>query len=220
MDRANTARMTGQTLARRAIGVEYVTLGWNSLEAVVAIVSGVVASSVALTAFGIDSGIELISATVVLVRLRALVAGSEPDERKERRALRIVAVCFFALAGYVVIDATISLALGERPAVSPAGVAISGAALIVMPTLAVAKRRIATRLDTGGLTGPAVLLRADAAETALCATLAATTLVGLGLNAAFGWWRADPVASLAVVYFAIREGREAWAGELDCCGDD
>lgn len=220
MNRPKSAGMTGQRLARGAVGVEYVTLGWNSLEAVVAMVSGIIAASVALTAFGIDSGIELVSATVVLVRLRALVAGDEPDERKERRAMRVVAVCFYALAGYVAIDASISLAVGDRPAISPAGVAIAAAALIVMPSLAAAKRRIAGRLDSGGLTGPAALLRADAAETALCAVLAATTLVGVGLNVVFGWWWADPVASLAVVYFAIREGREAWAGELDCCDED
>lgn len=220
MNQSRSAGMTERRPARGAVRVEYVTLGWNCLEAIVAIVSGIIAASVALTAFGIDSGIELVSATVVLVRLRALVAGGEPDDRKERRALRVVAVCFFALAGYVLIDASVSLAVGDRPAISPAGVAIAAAALIVMPTLAAAKRRIAVRLETGGLTGPAALLRADAAETALCAILAVTTLVGVGLNAAFGWWSADPVASLAVVYFAIREGRETWAGELDCCDEN
>ena len=200
--------------------VEYLTLGWNTVEAVVAMVSGVVAASVALTAFGIDSAIELVSAAVVLVRLRALLARGEPDERKERRALRIVAVCFFALAAYVIIDATVSLARGDHPAVSLAGIAISVAALVVMPTLAVAKHRVAGHLDRKSLPGAAALLRADAAETGLCAVLAATTLLGLGLNAAFGWWWADPVASFAVVYFAIQEGREAWEGELDCCTDE
>jgi divalent metal cation (Fe/Co/Zn/Cd) transporter len=204
----------------QASRIEYLTLGWNTVEAVVALVSGVVAASVALTAFGIDSGIELISAAVVLVRLRALLAQGEPDERKERRALRIVAVCFFALAAYVVIDATVNLAAGDHPAVSPAGIAVSVAALIVMPTLAAAKRRVAGRLDSDALPGAAALLRADAAETVLCAVLAATTLLGLGLNATFGCWWVDPIASLAVVYFAIREGREAWEGELDCCRNE
>lgn len=215
-----TAAPTEHTSVASALRAEYATLGWNTLEAVVALVSGVVAASVALTAFGIDSGIELVSAGVVLVRLRALLARGEPDEQKERRALRIVAVCFYALAAYVLIDATISLALRDRPATSPTGIAISAAALIVMPTLAAAKRRIAGGLDTSGLSGAAVLLRADAAETVLCAVLAATTLVGLGLNAAFGWWWADPIASLTVVYFAIKEGREAWEGELDCCSHE
>lgn len=210
----------GQRAARQAVGVEYLTLGWNSLEAVVALVSGVVAASVALTAFGIDSGIELVSATVVVIRLRALIAGGEPDEAKERRALRVVAVCFYALTGYVVIDAAISLAVAEHPTVSPAGIAISVAALIVMPTLATAKRRVADRLAADEHNGPAALLGADAAETTLCAALAATTLAGIGFDAVFGWWWADPVASLAVVYFAIKEGREAWAGQLDCCDED
>jgi divalent metal cation (Fe/Co/Zn/Cd) transporter len=208
------------TSVSRALRAEYVTLAWNTVEAVLALVSGVVASSVALTAFGIDSGIELVSAVVVLVRLRAMLARVEPDEHRERSALRSVAVCFYALATYVLIDATISLALRDRPAASPTGIGVSIAALVIMPTLAAVKRRIAGGLSTSGLPGAATLLRADAAETVLCAVLAVTTLVGLGLDAAFGWWWADPVASLAVVYFAVREGREAWAGELDCCNDD
>lgn len=129
-------------------------------------------------------------------------------------------MCFYALAAYVVIDATISLVEADHPTVSRAGIAISAAALVVMPILAMAKRRAAGRLAANGFDGPAALLRADAAETALCAVLAATTLAGVGLDAVFGWWWADPVASLAVVYFAVKEGREAWAGELYCCGED
>ncbi len=132
----------------------------------------------ALTAFGIDSGIELVSVVVVLMHLRALVAGGEHDEWKERQALRIIAVCFYVLAVYVFIDVTLSIVFAVHPATSPAGVAISAVALIVMPTLAAAKRRVAVRLDTSGLIGPAILLRADAAETALCAVLSATTLLG------------------------------------------
>ncbi len=205
-------------LARRAASLEYATLGWNTVEAVVAIASGVVAASVALMAFGIDSGIELVTATVVAVRLRALIAGDEPDEAKERLALRVVAVCFFALAAYVVIDAAVSLIAADHPSTSVSGIAVTVAALIVMPVLAVSKRRTATRLADAALAGPAALLAADASETMLCAVLSVTTLVGVGLNAALGWWWADPVASLAVVHFAVKEGREAWAGE-SCCDD-
>ena len=204
---------------RRAIGLEYFTLGWNTFEAGVAMVSGVVAASVALTAFGVDSAIELASATVVLVRLRALVAGGEPDEERERRALRVVAVCFFVLAVYVAADAAFTLARAEHPTSSPAGIAVSAAAIVVMTALARAKRRTADRLDAEHHGGVAALVRADGAETALCSVLAVSTLVGLTLNAAVGWWWADPVVSLVVVYFAIREGREAWAGEAFCDDD-
>ncbi len=220
MRHADVGRMDQSRSARRALGIEYLTLGWNSIEAVVAIASGVIAASVALTAFGIDSGIELFSAAIVAVRLRSLIIRGEANEAKELRALRFVAVSFFALALYVLLDATLSLALGEHPAVSPAGIAITTAALIVMPALAIAKRRVAVRLDAERLPGPAALLRADAAETAICAVLSATTLIGLGLNAGFGWWWADPAASLVVVYFAVKEGYEAWHGELACADDD
>lgn len=211
---------TPQDAARRALRLEYATIGWNAFEGVVAIASGIVAASVALTSFGIDSGIEFISAIVVAVRLRSLIASGEADEEKERRALRIVAVLFYVLAVYVLIDATLTLALHDHPAVSPVGIAVTFAALIIMPILAVAKRRVARRLDAVELSGPAILLRADSSETALCAVLGATTLLGLGLNAGFGWWWADPIASLSVFYFAIREGREAWLGEIVCIEDE
>ena len=208
------------SLARRGLGIEYLTLGWNSVEATVAIVSGVIATSIALTTFGIDSGIELISAAIVAVRLRSLLVSGETEEAKERRALRVVAMCFYALALYVVLDATLALVLEVHPAVSPVGIGVTVVALFVMPTLAIAKRRVAVRLDADQLAGPAALLRADATETALCAVLSATTLIGLGLNAGFRWWWADPVSSLAVVYFAVKEGHEAWRGELACSHDD
>ena len=215
-----SAERTGPSLARRGLGIEYLTLGWSTLEATVAIVSGVIATSLALTAFGIDSGIELFTAAIVAVRLRSLLVSGETNEAKERRALRIVAVSFYALALYVLLDATLALALEVHPAVSPVGLGVTAVALLVMPTLAIAKRRMAVRLDADRLTGPAALLRADATETALCAVLSATTLIGLGLNAGFGWWWADPVSSLVVVYFAVKEGREAWQGELVCSDDD
>jgi len=204
--------------ARRAVRLESATLGWNSIEAAVAIVSGILAGSVALMAFGIDSGIEVVSATIVMIRLRALIGGGEPDKAKERTALKAVAVCFYALAGYVIVDAAISLARADHPSASPSGLAITAAALVVMPALAMKKRRAASSLAVSGHHGPATLLRADAAETLLCAVLSVTTLVGVSLDSAFGWWWADPVASLAVIYFAIKEGREAWQGEL-CCDD-
>jgi len=219
MARISAGRI-GSKSARRALGLEYFTIGWNSFEALVAIASGLLAASVALTAFGIDSGIELISATIVALRLRSLISTGEASEEKERRALRVVAVCFYALALYVLFDASLSLALGDRPTVSYVGIAVTVAALIVMPTLAFTKRRVAIHLAADNHPGPAALMRADAAETALCAVLSAATLIGLGLNAGFGWWWADPAVSLVVVYFAVKEGREAWAGELVCSDED
>ena len=220
MNRARPFHSANQTPAQRALRLEYLTVGWNSVEAAVAVASGIIAASVALTAFGIDSAIEVVSATIVAARLRALLAGGEPDERKERRALRIIAGCFFALAAYVLTDASLSLASSDRPRTSPAGIAITAAALIIMPSLAYAKRQAANRLQQTGQPGPAALVLADSAETALCALLSATTLLGIGLDAAMGWWWADPIASLAVAFLAIKEGTEAWQGDIDCSGDD
>ena len=204
----------GWRSARTAVRLEYATVGWNVVEAVVAVGSGIVAGSVALVAFGLDSAIEVVSATVVLVHLRAVLAGAEPNAVHQRRALRTIAVTFFALATYVTVDAAVTLLRGDRPSASPLGVAVTSAAVIVMPTLAWAKSRTARALSTHGRQGSAVLLNADAAETLLCAVLSAATLVGIGANAAFGWWWADPLAGLVVVYFAVREGREAWEGKM------
>lgn len=208
-----TTKPDGEPAARRAVRLEYATIGWNTLEAIVAIVSGALAASVALMAFGIDSAIEIVSAAVVAVRLRALLAGIERDERRQRRALLLVAGCFFALAAYIIIDASLTLARGDHPATSVAGTAIAAAALVVMPLLAIGKRRAGGRLANAGLRGPALLVRADGTETLLCAVLAASTLVGLVLNATMKWWWADPLSSLTIVYFAIREGLEAWPGD-------
>jgi len=204
----------GRRSAGTAVRLENVTIGWNAIEAAVAVGSGIVAGSVALVAFGLDSAIEVVSATVVLVHLRAVLAGTEPNAARQRRALRTIAVTFFALAAYVTVDAAVTLLSADRPDASPVGLVVTGAAVIVMPTLAWAKRRTAQALDEHGRQGSAVLLNADAAETLLCAVLSLATLIGVGANAIFGWWWADPVAGLVVVYLAIREGREAWEGEL------
>jgi len=203
----------GWRSADTAVRLEHVTIGWNAIEASVAVGSGIVAGSVALVAFGLDSAIEVVSATVVLVHLRAVLAGTEPNAARHRRALRTIAVTFFALAAYVTVDAAITLLRADRPSASMLGLVVTGAAVIVMPTLAWAKRRTARALRERGHQGSAVLLNADAAETLLCAVLSLATLIGVGANAIFGWWWADPVAGLVVVYFAIREGREAWEGE-------
>jgi divalent metal cation (Fe/Co/Zn/Cd) transporter len=121
-------------------------LGWNAIEAAVAVGSGIVAGSVALVGFGLDSAIELVGATVVLVHLRAVLAGAEPNVAWQRQALRTIAVTFFALAGYRMVDATVTLVRGDRPSASPLGLVVTGAALVVMPILAWAKRRTAMAL--------------------------------------------------------------------------
>jgi divalent metal cation (Fe/Co/Zn/Cd) transporter len=194
-------------LHRRAVRLEQFSVGWMLVEAGVAVTAGIIAGSLALTSFGFDSVIELVSAALVLGRLRAGLSGGRPDEPAERRVLRIIAVTFFVLAAYVLAGSVIDLAARSHPERSPAGIGLTVASLLVMPLLGWRKRRVGSALRN-----PLVL--ADAAETILCATLAATTLLGLALSAAFGWWWADPVAALAVAWFAVREGREAWRGEL------
>jgi divalent metal cation (Fe/Co/Zn/Cd) transporter len=196
-------------LHRRAVRLEQFSVGWMLIEAGVAITAGIVAGSLALTSFGFDSVIELVSATLVLGRLRAELRGGRANELAERRVLRIIAVTFFVLAAYVLIGSAIDLAVQAHPERSPAGIGLTVGSLLVMPVLGWRKRYVGSALRN-----PLVL--ADAAETMLCATLAATTLLGLVLFAAFGWWWADPVAALAVAWFAVREGREAWHGELVC----
>jgi divalent metal cation (Fe/Co/Zn/Cd) transporter len=198
-------------LHRRAIRLEQFSIAWMLIEAGVAVTAGIIAGSLALTSFGFDSVIELVSATLVLGRLRAELSGSRPDELAERRVLRIIAVTFFVLAAYVLAGSAIDLAARAHPERSPAGIGLTVASLLVMPLLGWRKRHVGSALHNQ-------LVLADAAETILCATLAATTLLGLALFAAFGWWWADPVAALAVAWFAAREGREAWHGEL--AGDD
>jgi divalent metal cation (Fe/Co/Zn/Cd) transporter len=196
-------------LRRSAVRLEQFSIGWMLIEAAVAVAAGVIAGSLALTSFGFDSAIEIVSAAMVLGRLRAELRGSHTSEQAERRVLRIIAVTFFFLAAYVLTGSVVDLATQAHPERSPVGIGLTVASLLVMPLLGWRKKRVGSALRNQ-------LVLADAAETILCATLAATTLLGLVLFAAFGWWWADPVAALAVAWFAVREGREAWHGELVC----
>ncbi|MHB8333003.1 MAG: cation diffusion facilitator family transporter, partial [Candidatus Dormibacteria bacterium] len=181
---------------RSARRLEVATAGWNTLEAVVAVASGLAAGSVVLTGFGLDSGIEVVSALIVLNRLRTTSLG-EVHEERVRRALRAIAVTFFALAVYLTVDGIVSLATASRPDTSRAGIAISAAALVVMPVLARAKGAVGRRID-----GPlGALVLADAAETRLCALLAVATLGGLLAYGLAGWRWADPVAGFAIACF-------------------
>jgi len=184
-------------LRRRGFWLEYASMAWMVAEAGVAITAGVIASSIALTGFGLDSVIELFSAGIVVWQLRG---GAEDGETS---AVRLVGVTFFALAAYLVAESIHDLVSLARPEQSVAGLAVSAAALLIMPGLAIAKRR------TGQALGNRTLI-ADSAETAFCAFTSAAALIGLGLNAWPGWWWADPAAALVIAVLAVREGVEAW----------
>jgi len=187
---------------RRGRRLEYFTLGWNILEAIVGIGAGWLAGSIALVGFGVDSLIECTSGAVLLWRL----ASPANDESRERLARKLVGVSFFLLAAYVCFEAVKALVAGESPESSVTGIVLAILSLIVMPLLARAKRRVAADLGSHALV-------ADSRQTDLCAYLSAVLLGGLALNALFGWWWSDPVAALIMVPIIAREGFEAWRGE-------
>jgi divalent metal cation (Fe/Co/Zn/Cd) transporter len=196
-------------LARRGRRLQHLTIGWNSLEAVIAVGAGVLAGSVALVGFGFDSAIEVASSLAALWRLSR---DADPERREvaERRSLRVIGVCFLVLSVWVAGDAVHSLVTRTAPAESPTGIVLAGASLIVMPLLVRAKRRVARELASGAL-------QAESRQTELCAYLSAVLIAGLGLNAWLGWWWADPVAGLVMTPIIAREGWEAVRGET--CSD-
>ncbi len=183
------------------------SIGWMTVEAGVAIVSALVAGSVALLAFGLDSLIELVSASTILWLYTGSRTGSAAAER---RAQQLVAVCFGVLALYVTVDAINTLAGGSHPETSWPGVAVAAGAILVMPLLARAKSRVAVQLGSAATAG-------DAAQSWLCATSAAAVLVSVLANATVGWWWLDPIVGLGIAGLAVREGRDAWAGKV--CAD-
>lgn len=188
-------------LSRRSLRLAYATAGYNLLEGLVAVTAGATASSSALIGFGLDSFVEVSSATVIIWQFRSRI-----PESRERLALRLIGVSFLALAAWVTFDSVRSL-LGEGAAEeSPVGIGLAVVSLIVMPLLVWAKRR------TGRELGSATVM-ADSTQTMLCTYLSAVLLVGLVLNAAFGWAWADPVAGLVIAGVAVKEGVGAWRGE-------
>ncbi len=191
-------------LHRRAFRLEWLTTGWNVVEAVVAVASGAVASSTALIGFGADSLIEVSSALFVLWRLRRAgpEASAEERERADRIAHLLVGVTFFLLAVYVIVDSALSFVRQVPPAESPVGIVLALLSLVVMPVLAYFKQRTGREMSSRAL-------EADAMETLLCAYLSAALLVGLLLNALFGWCWADPAAALAMAPFMIWQGRQS-----------
>ncbi|NNN08428.1 MAG: cation transporter [Acidimicrobiaceae bacterium] len=198
--------------AHSAVRLEYLTLVVAVGEALVALISGILAGSVALVAFGADSVIETISGFVVLGQLLTLAQNRSAKRWNEHRSHRFLAVLFYTLALYVVVSAGWSILGRHHPHENVLGIAVSIFSAVAMPLLAWSKRTTAHRLSEHGLASLSRLLLADAAETALCSLLAVSTLIGVSL-AWRHWWWADAVASLAVVYFALREGREAWECE-------
>lgn len=189
---------------RRGITLEYLTIGWNLLECLVAVAAGYLAGSVALIGFGVDSSIESVSGSILLWRLHAERRG-EQTETIERTALRMVGVSFFLLAAYVASESAATLIHRKEPERSVIGIVLAIVSLIVMPLLAWAKRRTAANLNSAAL-------QADSRQTSLCAYLSAILIAGLALNASVGWWWADPVAALLMVPIIANEGRTALKG--------
>ena len=193
---------------RRGVRLEWFTIVYNSLEGLIALAAGFLSGSIALVGFGFDSAIEVTSGAALLWRLRG-DASVRTRERHEAAALRIVGVCFLVLALYVSYDAVQSLVSREAPRRSVPGIVLAAASLIVMPLLALAKRRVAGHIASAALT-------ADARQTQLCTYLSGILLCGLVLNASLGWWWADPVAALAMVPIIAKEGWDALRGRT-CC---
>lgn len=200
-----------ETLVRRGRWLAVFTIAWNAIEGIAGIGAGIAAGSIALVGFGVDSYVEVFAGVVILWRLGAERHGRALSERAEQRAVRLIAATFLALAVGVGIESVRKLVVGAQPDESLFGIGLAVVSLAVMPALARAKRRVGEQLGSRAVT-------ADATETTLCVWLSAILLVGLALNSLFGWWWADPLAGLGIVYLAGREGIEHWrSNELDDC---
>jgi divalent metal cation (Fe/Co/Zn/Cd) transporter len=193
-----------QRLGRRAQLLAGISVGYNLVEAAVAVTAGLVAGSVALVGFGLDSAVEVSSGLIILWQFRHRM----PEEREEQ-ALRLMAIAFFALAAYVAFESARALVGSDDPDPSPVGVAIAATSLLVMPFLSWAQRRTGKALGSNAVV-------ADSTQTLLCTYLSAVLLAGLLLNLMLGWSWADPIAGLVIAAVAVKEGREAWGGE-GCC---
>jgi divalent metal cation (Fe/Co/Zn/Cd) transporter len=194
--------------ARRGKRLEYFTIGWNSLEGLGALTTGIISGSICLVGFGVDSFIEVTSAIALLWRL-SVMADEESREKNERFTLKIVGACFLALAVYVAFVAISNLLQKHSPAQSVAGIVVACAALVAMPLLSRFKKKIGHQLGSGAMV-------ADARQADFCAYLSAILLLGLILNATMGWWWADPVAALAMTPIIAKEGIDALQGKA-CC---
>lgn len=195
-------------LLARALRLEYLTVGWNVVEGVVAIAAALASGSVALLGFGIDSFVESASGSVLIWRLHAERRATDEEriEQVERRAQKLVAASLALLAAYIAWDSITSIIAGDRPEPSPVGIVLAAVSLVVMWWLAREKRRVGVALGSRAMT-------ADAFQTDACFWLSLFLLVGIGANALFGWWWADPLAALGMTVFIGREALEAWRGE-------
>lgn len=202
-----------ERLTRKGLRLAQFTVAYNVVEGIIAVTAGILAGLVSVIGFGIDSGIESIAAVLVGIRLAARLRHGHADEHKERITLKLVAVTFFILAAYVTFEGIRSLIDGEAPESSPVSIGILVLSLIVMPFLAVMKKRVGLKLQDN-------LILADAAETKICVLLSISTLLGVGLYMLTGAAWLDPVAGFIIAAFAIYEGKEAWEGELVEDDDD
>jgi divalent metal cation (Fe/Co/Zn/Cd) transporter len=201
---------TRQAVAQRGKRLEYFTIAWNSLEGLVAVIAGTIAGSISIVGFGIDSFIEVTSGATLLWRM-SVDADQQGRERNERLSIRVVGVCFIALAVYVAYESLFDLIVRKAPEHSIAGIALACESLMVMPILSRAKNRVASELGSAAM-------KADAKQTDFCVYLSAILLAGLLLNAALGWWWADPVAGLVMTPIIANEGVQAVKGKA-CCVD-
>lgn len=194
-----------QKLGRRAQLLAAVSVSYNVVEAIVAIAAGRNANSIALIGFGLDSIVEASSGLIILWQFR-----HELPEARERKALRLIAVSFYALAAYVFVESCRTLLSGEASEHSPTGIALAAASLLIMPFLSAIQRKTGQRLGSASVV-------ADSKQTLLCTYLSGVLLLGLILNSTLSWWWADPLVGFFIVYLAILEGRNAWRGEACDC---
>lgn len=205
-----------ERLVRRAKLLAWLGVGWHGVEAAIAVGAGLVAGSIALVGFGADSLIESLAGIILLWRFAAARASSESAEK---RAQKLIGLSFYVIAAYVGFEAVRNLLFGERPEASWIGIGLAAFTLVTMPPLATAKARVGNKLGSSAT-------RSEGQQNMLCAYLSSALLVGLGANALFGLWWADPITALLIAGVAVREGRESWRGESCCtapvanCEDD
>jgi divalent metal cation (Fe/Co/Zn/Cd) transporter len=181
-------------------------IAWHAVEAAVAIIAGVAAGSIALIGFGADSLVESLAGFILIWRFSGRRTGSDAAEK---RAQRLIGMSFFVIAAYVGVEAARTLFTADHPSASWVGIGLAAVTLTTMPVLAGAKARVGDQLGSSAT-------KSEGRQNLLCAYLSAALLVGLGANALFGWWWADPTTALVIAAVAINEGRKAWRGEA-CC---
>lgn len=194
-------------MVRRAKLLSWLSLVWMTMEGAVGVIAGLVAGSVALTGFGLDSVIEGAASIIVIWRF---TGGREFSDAAEDRAQRLVGVSFFLLAPYIAVEATLTLASNSHPTTSWPGIALTIGSIVLMPLLGRAKASLGAQLGSSATAG-------EGAQNMLCAYMAAGVLVGLLANTVLGWWWLDPVIGLGIAALAVKEGRQTWAGEV--CAD-